>query len=190
MLIKDFDFKELFMFAKIVRFNVAPIMIAATALFTSVVASAADNSPFFDAALCKPAYTTKAASALYDEAEKVTKYQLVGMMAVYPLPDAVEKDGFSAKAFVLAGTTYGVLVEGLKAEELAKAYQLTKEAPNPMIVATKSYVRVLADADQPSPETGRVAITAREAQGIPGKTLLSCEFTSLADLEAMKAMAK
>lgn len=178
------------MFATFVRFNAASVMLVATALFTSVVASAADNNQFFDAALCKPAYTTQAASALYDEAEKITRYQLVGAMAVYPLPDAVEKEGFSTKAFVLAGTTYGVLVEGQKAEALAKTFKLTKEAPNPMIVASKSYIRVLDDADQPSPETGRVAITAREAQSIPGKTLLSCEFTSLADLEAMKTMAK
>ena len=112
------------------------------------------------------------------------------MMAVYPMTEAVEKDGFSAKSFVLAGTTYGVLIEGQKADELAKTYNLTPEAPNPMIVATKSYIRVLPDAEQPSPEMGRVAITAREAQGLPGQTLLSCEFTSLSDLEAMKAMAK
>lgn len=178
------------MLSKFARFTSATVLISATTLFASALASAADNSAFFDAALCQPAYTTKAGTALYNEAEKVSKYELVGMMAVYPLAEAVVKDGFSAKAFVLAGTTYGVLVEGQKADELAKAYQLTAEAPNPMIVATKSYIRVLDDADQPSPETGRVAITAREAQGIPGKTLLSCEFTSLADLAAMKAMAK
>lgn len=172
------------------RFTSAPVLITATTLLASAAAGAADNSQFFDAALCKPAYTTTTASALYDEAEKVGKYQLQGVMAVYPLPEAVLKDGFSTKEFVLAGSTYGVLIEGLKAEELAKAYQLTPEAPNPMIVATKSFIRVLDDADQPSPEMGRVAITAREANGIPGKTLLSCEFTSQADLVAMQAMAK
>ncbi|BCQ38861.1 MULTISPECIES: hypothetical protein [Erwiniaceae] len=178
------------MYSNASRFTATPLLIAAAVLFSATAATAADNSAFFDAALCKPAYTTKAASALYNEAEKVSKYQLVGAMAVYPLTEAVVKDGYSTKAFVLAGTTYGVLVEGNKADELAKTYQLTPEPKNPMIVATKSYIRVLADADQPSPEMGRVAITAREAQGIPGKTLLSCEFTSLADLEAMKAMAK
>jgi len=178
------------MFAKIAHFSAAPAIIAATALLTSAAAMAADNNQFFDAALCQPAYTTKAASTLYDEAEKISKYQLQGIMAVYPLPEAEVKEGFSATDFVLAGTTYGVFIEGQKAEELAKAFNLTKEAPHPMIVATKSYIRVLDDADQPSPELGRVAITARESQGIPGKTLLSCEFTSFADLEAMKAMAK
>ncbi|MCS3434073.1 hypothetical protein [Klebsiella sp. BIGb0407] len=178
------------MFSKIAGFSVAPVIIAVTVLLTSTAATAADNSAFFDAALCKPAYTTKAASALYDDAEKVAKYQLVGIMAVYPLSEAVVKEGFSATDFVLAGTTYGVLIEGQKAEELAKTFNLAKEAPNPMIAATKSYIRVLDDADQPSPEMGRVAITARESQVIPGKTLLSCEFTSLGDLEAMKSMAK
>lgn len=181
------------MFSNIVRFTAAPVMIAASALLAStaaIAADAADTRPFFDAALCQPAYTTQAASALYNEAEKISKYQLVGTMAVYPLADPAVKEGFTANAFVLAGTTYGVLVEGQKADELAKTFKLTPEAPNPMIVATKSYIRVLPDAQQPSPETGRVAITAREAQGIPGKTLLSCEFTSLADLEAMKSMAK
>jgi len=174
------------MFSNNLRFTASPLLIVAALLSTSAVA--ADNSQFFDAALCKPAYTTKNASVLYNEAEKVSKYQLVGMMAVYPLTEAVVKDGFSTKEVVLAGTTYGVLIEGQKADELAKTYHLTPEPKNPMIVATKSYIRVLADADQPSPEMGRVAITAREANGIPGKTLLSCEFTSLADLQAMKAM--
>ncbi|ROP58379.1 hypothetical protein EDF81_3544 [Enterobacter sp. BIGb0383] len=178
------------MLLNIVRYTALPALMISTALFSSTSAMAADNNPFFDAALCKPAYTTKNASALYDEAEKMSKYQMVGMMAVYPMTEAVEKDGFSAKSFVLAGTTYGVLIEGQKADELAKTYNLTPEAPNPMIVATKSYIRVLPDAEQPSPEMGRVAITAREAQGLPGQTLLSCEFTSLSDLETMKAMAK
>lgn len=178
------------MFSTVIHSRVSPVIIAATALFASATVTAADTSSFFDAALCQPAYTTRAASALYDEAEKVAKYQLQGIMAVYPLPEAVAKDGFSATDFVLQGTTYGVLIEGEKAEELAKKYNLEKQAPNPMIVATKSYIRVLDDADQPSPEMGQVAITAREAQSIPGKTLLSCEFTSLADLETMKAMAK
>jgi len=178
------------MFTRIAYFSAAPAIIAATALFASATAMAADTRAFFDAALCQPAYTTKAATALYDDAEKVSKYQMVGIMAVYPLAEAVVKDGFSATDFVLAGSTYGVLIEGQKAEDLAKTFNLTKEAPNPMIAATKSYIRVLDDADQPSPEMGQVAITARESQIIPGKTLLSCEFTSLADLEVMKSMAK
>lgn len=178
------------MFTKIAHFSAASAIIAVTALFASATVTAADTSAFFDAALCQPAYTTKAATALYNDAEQVSKYQLVGIMAVYPLAEAVVKDGFSATDFVLAGSTYGVLIEGQKAEELAKAFNLTKQAPNPMIAATKSYIRVLDDADQPSPEMGQVAITARESQIIPGKTLLSCEFTSLADLEVMKSMAK
>ncbi|WP_300001762.1 hypothetical protein [uncultured Cedecea sp.] len=41
-------------------------------------------------------------------------------MAVYPQPEAVVKDGFSATDFALTATTYGVLIEGEKAEELAK----------------------------------------------------------------------
>lgn len=178
------------MLLNIARYTTFSALMFSTALVSSTAAMAADNNPFYDAALCKPAYTTKNASALYDEAEKMSKYQLVGMMAVYPMTKAVEKDGFSAKSFVLAGTTYGVLIEGQKADELAKTYDLTPEAPNPMIVATKSYIRVLPEAEQPSSEMGRVAITAREAKGLPGQTLLSCEFTSLSDLEMMKAMAK
>lgn len=177
------------MFSNALRFTAPPLFVAAAALLSISAASAADNSQFFDAALCKPAYTSDTASALYKEAEKVSKYELVGMMAVYPLKEPVIKDGFSTKEVVFMGTTYGVLIEGQKADELAKTFHLTPEPENPAIVATKSYIRVLADADQPSPEMGRVAITAREAAGIPGKTLLSCEFTSLADLEAMKALA-
>jgi hypothetical protein len=176
------------MFSNSFRFTAPPLLIAATVLFSTSAATAADSSQFFDAALCKPAYTTKTATALYNEAEKVSKYQLLGIMAVYPLKEPVIKDGFSTKEVVFAGTTYGVLIEGLKADELAKVFHLTPEPKNPMIAATKSYIRILADADQPSPGMGRVAITAREANGIPGKTLLSCEFTSLDDLEAMKAM--
>lgn len=176
------------MFSNILRFTASPLVIATAALFSISTANAADNSQFFDAALCQPAYTTKAASHLYNEAEKVSKYELVGIMAVYPLPEPVTKDGFSTKEMVLVGSSYGVLIEGNKADELAKAFNLTAEPKHPMIVATKSYVRVLDDADQPSPEMGRVAITARESNGIPGKTLLSCEFTSFADIEAMKAM--
>lgn len=178
------------MFSKIGRLGTTSAIIAATALWASAAATAADTRSFFDAALCQPAYTTKAASALYDDAEKITQYRMVGIMAVYPLPEPVVKEGFSATDFVLAGSTYGVLIEGQKAQELAKAFNLTKQAPNPMIAATKSYIRVLDDAEQPSPEMGQVAITARESQLIPGKTLLSCEFTSLADLEVMKSMAQ
>lgn len=177
------------MFLNLLRFTTSPLTIATAGLLSISTANAADNSQFFDAALCQPAYTTKAASALYDEAEKVSKYELVGMMAVYPLAEPVAKDGFSTKEVVLVGSSYGVLVEGNKADELAKAFNLAPEPKHPMIVATKSYIRILDDADQPSPEMGRVAITARESNGIPGKTLLSCEFTSFADIEAMKAMA-
>lgn len=104
----------------------AAIGCGATLLSLSGAAAAADpGKAFFDAALCKPPYTTKSATALYEAAEKLAKPDLSRLgAAIYKLPQPIGQDGFQSDEVVFAGTSAGVLVQGLQAEALAARYQL------------------------------------------------------------------
>lgn len=151
-------------------------------------ALAFDRAAFFDAALCKPAYTTASATKMYDEAEKLAKADMSLLTAaVYKLPADFGRQGFKTSELFFAGTSFGVLVDGLRADDLAKSFHLKSDELGSLLgTATKSYARPLPKADQPDAETGTVSVVARESAAFPGKTLLACEFVTNEDREAMK----
>lgn len=153
-------------------------------------ALAFDKSSFFDAALCKPPYSTATATKMYDEAEKLAKADTSLMTAaVYKMSTDFGRQGFKTNEIVFAGTSFGILVEGSRADDLAKTYHLTSDGLGNLLgTATKSYGRALPKAGQPAAEMGVVSVVARESAAFPGKTLLACEFVSHEDLEAMKSM--
>jgi hypothetical protein len=153
-------------------------------------ALAFDKAAFFDAALCKPAYTTTSATKMYDEAEKLAKADMSLLTAaVYKLPADFGRQGFKTSELIFAGSSFGVLIEGLRADDLAKTYHLKSDELGTLLgTATKSYARALPKAGQPAAETGVVSVIARESATFPGKTLLACEFATHEDLEAMKQM--
>ena len=153
-------------------------------------ALAFDKSSFFDAALCKPPYSTASATKMYDEAEKLAKADTSLMTAaVYKMSADFGRQGFKANEVVFAGTSFGILVEGLRADDLAKTYHLASDGLGNLLgTATKSYGRALRKAEQPATEMGVVSVVARESAAFPGRTLLACEFVSHEDLEAMKSM--
>ncbi|MGV1757373.1 hypothetical protein ACQZ6F_06070 [Rhizobium sp. A22-96] len=153
-------------------------------------ALAFDKATFFDAALCKPAYTTASATKMYDEAEKLAKADMSLMTAaIYKLPADFGRQGFKTSELVFAGSSFGVLVEGLRADDLAKAYQLKSDDLGSLLgTATKAYARALPKSAQPTADMGIVSIIARESAAFPGKTLLACEFVTNEDREAMKQL--
>ena len=166
-------------------------------LFVVVVASGAFQAahataePFYDAALCKPPYTTTSATALYEAAEKLAKPDTSLLTAyVYKLPRTIGQDGFTTSEVVFAGTSVGVLIQGQQAEALAQRYQLQRERSNLLGASTKGYARELPAAEQPQPDAGTVSIIARESAAVPGKTLLACEFVSKEDRAALEAYEK
>jgi hypothetical protein len=174
-------------------------LIFSTLLFTGTMIATAqakdtvDKSAFYDAALCKPAYTATSATDLYYAAEELAKAdsKTIPGAAIYTLTEDIGQDGFKTKELFFATQSVGVFIEGLKADELAKKYNLAPEKSNLAGAATKSYARELPDDQQPEAGLsgpGKVSIIARESSAIPGKTLLACEFVSDADLKALEAL--
>jgi hypothetical protein len=161
------------------------------AMLSAVVAPRASANQFYDAAICRPPYTMAAATALYEAAEKLAKPDTSMLTAyVYTLPEELGQDGFKSRQVVFAGTTIGVLIEGLRADALAEHYQLTKERSTVFGTSTKGYARALPLEQQPQPDMGTVSIIARESPSLPGKTLLACEFVSTADQAALEDFGK
>jgi hypothetical protein len=157
----------------------------------SAFATAASAEPFYDAAICKPPYTMSHASDLYDAAEKLAKPDTSMLTAaVYTLPQALGQDGFKSNQVVFAGTSIGVLVEGLQADALAARYHLEREKSSLFGTSSKGYSRALPAEEQPQSDEGTVSIIARESPSLPGKTLLACEFVSAADKRALEAFEK
>jgi hypothetical protein len=154
-------------------------------------AAGAAAEPFYDAALCKPAYTMDSATALYEAAEKLAKPDTALLTAyVYKLPHELGQDGFKTNEVVFAGTSVGVLIQGQQADALALRYQLQRERSSLLGASTKGYARALPPGEQPRPDAGTVSIIARESAALPGKTLLACEFVSKEDQAALEAYEK
>ncbi|MEN2712339.1 hypothetical protein ACQKOH_22870 [Sphingomonas sp. NPDC092331] len=160
-------------------------------LWGTLFAAPASADPFYEAALCKPPYTTDTATALYEAAEKLAKPDTSMLGAyVYRLPRALGQDGFASSEVIFAGTAVGVLIEGARADALAERYGLTKERSTLLGTATKGYSRALPQDQQPQPDLGIVSIVARESPALPGKTLLACELVFKADQEALDRYEK
>ncbi|SCB50066.1 hypothetical protein GA0061102_10834 [Rhizobium miluonense] len=107
----------------------APILLSvAFSLSLASSALAFDRAAFFDAALCKPPYTTKSATKMYSEAEKPANADTSLLTAaVYKLPKDLGREGFETSELAFAGASFGVPIEGLRADDLAKTYHLEKD---------------------------------------------------------------
>lgn len=163
------------------------VVVTANPALGAAQAPESEAPDFFDAALCKPPYTFASAQSLYEAAEKVAKPDMSKLgAAIYDLPGPIGKDGFASNQVVFANSTVGVLVQGAVATELAARYQLAPETSNLLGTSSKGYARALPKDQQPLPDMGVVSIIARESPGLPGKTLLACEFASNEDIQALK----
>jgi hypothetical protein len=149
-----------------------------------------DPSRFYQAALCDPPYTFNAADDLYRIAEKTLKSAPLGLSAnVYKTTEDIGQDGFKTNEVLFAASTYGVLIQGQVAEQLAAFYDLKPEKTSSLI-AVKSYSRVLPRDQQRLRTMGVISVVARESNAIPGKTLLACEFVSNEDKKKLEEFEK
>lgn len=153
-------------------------------------ALAAKNIPaaaFFDAAICKPPYSSRHANDMYDAAEKLGKADKSSGAGVYHLPAPIKKDGFVAQDVFFSGSTIGVLVEGNVAEKLAKHYNLAPQKIN--IINMSGFSRQLPNAQQEMKELGLISLVALKSSAFKDKTLLACQFVSNEDRKNMELMS-
>ncbi|WP_371763057.1 hypothetical protein [Massilia sp.] len=143
-------------------------------------------SSFFDAAICKPPYSSRHALDMYKAAEKLGKPDQSSGAAVYHLPAPIKKDGFVAQDVLFAGSTIGVLVEGNVAEKLAKHYKLVPQDIN--IINMSGFARQLPDAQQEMKELGLISLVALKSSAFKDKTLLACQFVSNEDRKNMELL--
>lgn len=143
-------------------------------------------SAFFDAAICKPPYSSRHALNMYKAAEKLGKPNQSSGAAVYHLPSPIKKDGFVAQDIVFASSTIGVLVEGNVAEKLAKHYNLVPEKNN--IINMSGFARQLPNAQQDMKELGLISLVALNSSIFKDKTLLACQFVSNEDRRNMELL--
>ncbi|MBB4276041.1 hypothetical protein GGE12_003838 [Rhizobium mongolense] len=138
------------------------------------------NDKFFDAALCKPPCTMTSAMEIYDAVEALAKPDTSSLgAAIYKIPNQIDRDGFKSTEVFFASNAVGILVEGQRADDLAAIFGLKPEASDLLGTSTKGYSLELPADLQPEPgmaEPGKVSIVARQADALPGKTLLACEF--------------
>ena len=172
--------------------NLSLPLISSLMLFAlALPASAARNIPasaFFDAAICKPAYSFRHANDIYDAAEKLGKPDTSSGAAVYHLPAPIKKDGFIAVSVVFASSTIGVLIEGNVAEKLAKHYNLAPQKEN--IINMSGFARQLPDAQQGMKELGKISLVALKSSAFKHKTLLACQFVSNEDQKNMDLLSE
>lgn len=136
-------------------------------------------STFFDAAFCKPPYSTAYAMDLYNAAEKLGKADKSSGAAVYHLSAPIKKNGFVAQDIVFIGSTVGILIEGNVAEKMAKQYHLAREEIN--ITGMTGYTRQLPDSQQGLKDAGLVYLVALMSGEFKNKTLIGCQFVSNED---------
>ena len=140
-------------------------------------------SAFFDAAICKPPYSSRHATNLYDAAEKYGKADRSSGASIFHLPSPITKDGLVAQDVFFAGDTVGVLVEGNVAAKLAKKYKLAPEKIN--IINMSGFARQLPEPQQGMKELGLISLVALKSSAFKDKTLLACQFVSNEDRKNM-----
>lgn len=139
------------------------------------------DSQFYDAALCRPPYSLQSATVLDAAAAKLTKPDTSSPLgaAIYKIPHQIGRDGFESNEVFFANGAVGVLINGLRADELGAKYGLKPETSDLPGTSTRGYARVLPVEEQPAEGLagpGKVSIVARESAALPGKTMLACEF--------------
>jgi len=101
---------------------------------------------------------------------------LLKAAVIYKVSADFGRQGFKTNEIIFAGTSLGVPVERLRADDLAKTYHLTLDGLGNLFgTATKSYGRALPKAEQPAVEMGAVSVVARE-------------FVLHEDLDAMRSL--
>lgn len=161
-------------------------LLLSVAAFPTLANKIVPTSAFFDAAFCKPSYSTRHFMKLYEAAEKLSKADKSSGAAVFHLSSPIKRDGFFAHDVVFFGSTIGVLVQGNVAEKLAKQYNLTPEEIN--ITGMTGYTRQLPDDQQNLKEIGLIYIVALISDEFKGKTLLGCQFVSNEDRKNMELL--
>jgi hypothetical protein len=174
------------------KFCLIVSMIGIAAACVATPSRAADPvTDFFGAAICQPPYSMDSAQAIYAAAEKIAKPDMSHFgSAIYHLPHPITRDGFTAQDIVLTGSSYGVLLDGQVATEVAKRYNLGREKTHMLGTSTLGYARLLPDDQRAFKGLGLISIVAREGPAMAGKTLLSCELVSDEDRAALEALDK
>ncbi|AOK05489.1 hypothetical protein LGM90_11985 [Burkholderia sp. AU28942] len=162
--------------------------VAAVAAVPLVLAAAPSASPdIFNAALCKPPFTSNLMDAIYNAAKAADPKPDSSMLgaAVYRLPERIRRDGFTTQHVVFVATGIGVLVEGEVAEQLAKRYELTREQDHLLGASSIGYSRRL---NVRGPGGALILVSARQGPALKGRTLLACEMTSDEDIKALEQL--
>ncbi|AOJ32687.1 hypothetical protein [Burkholderia metallica] len=163
------------------------IAIAATPL--AALAAPPAQPDIFDAALCKPPFTSDLMDSIYNTAKAADPKPDESMLgaAVYRLPEPIHRDGFTTQHVVFVSTGIGVLVDGEVADQLAKRYQLTLEKGHLLGASSVGYSRRLTVR---GPGGALILVSARQGPALKGKTLLACEMTSEEDIKALERMER
>lgn len=107
--------------------------------------AAPSNRIFYDAAVCNPPYSLTSASSIYDAAEELAKPETSSLgAAIYKVPQQIGQDGFQSNEVFFANSAVGILIEGLRADELAAKYDLKPETSDLLGTSSKGYARQLS----------------------------------------------
>ncbi|VBB12582.1 hypothetical protein [Burkholderia stabilis] len=160
----------------------------AAAPFVALAAPPA-HPDIFNAALCKPPFTSDLMDSIYNTAKAADPKPDESMLgaAVFRLPEPIRRDGFTTQNVVFTRSGIGVLVEGEVAGQLAQRYQLTREKGHLLGAASIGYARRLTAR---GPGGALILVSARQGPALKGKTLLACEMTSEEEIRALEQMEK
>ncbi|WP_241303878.1 hypothetical protein [Burkholderia stabilis] len=160
----------------------------AAAPFVALAAPPA-HPDIFNAALCKPPFTSDLMDSIYNTAKAADPKPDESMLgaAVFRLPEPIRRDGFTTQNVVFTRSGIGVLVEGEVAGQLAQRYPLTREKGHLLGAASIGYARRLTAR---GPGGALILVSARQGPALKGKTLLACEMTSEEEIRALEQMEK
>ncbi|WP_175996638.1 hypothetical protein [Burkholderia stabilis] len=160
----------------------------AAAPFVALAAPPA-HPDIFNAALCKPPFTSDLMDSIYNTAKAADPKPDESMLgaAVFRLPEPIRRDGFTTQNVVFTRSGIGVLVEGEVAGQLAQRYPLTREKGHLLGAASIGYARRLTAR---GPGGALILVLARQGPALEGKTLLACEMTSEEEIKALEQMEK
>ncbi|RQV05608.1 hypothetical protein DF047_20275 [Burkholderia cenocepacia] len=167
----------------------AVLGVAVISVTAAPLAAPPAHYDIFNAALCKPPFTSDLMDSIYNTAKAADPKPDQSMLgaAVYRLPEPIRRDGFTTQHVVFVSTGIGVLVDGEVASQLAERYQLTREKGHLLDASSLGYSRRLTVR---GPGGALILVSARQGPALKGKTLLACEMTSEEDIKALEQMEK
>ncbi|AXF21864.1 hypothetical protein CUJ89_16095 [Burkholderia pyrrocinia] len=163
--------------------------ISVTAAPFVALAAPPAHPDIFNAALCKPPFTSDLMDSIYNAVKATDPKPDESMLgaAVFRLPEPIRRDDFTTQHVVFVGTGIGVLVEGEVADRLAQRYQLAPEKGHLLGTSSVGYSRRLTVR---GPGGALILVSARQGPALKGRTLLACEMTSEEDIKALERMEK